>query len=203
MDAGAGVRGIDVCHYQGIIDWDLVAKTGTAFAFIKATDGTAEIDPQFQANWSGAGAAGLRRGAYHVYEPGVDPHQQAEHFLSVVQTGPGDLPAALDVETSGGEPAEIVTGIQAWLAAVEQATGRVPILHTNTSFWEGLHAVEFGRFPLWISELGVALPQVPQGWETWTFWQFSPNGSISGIETPVALNLFQGTLQAFQQAFHA
>lgn len=86
---GAGVQGIDVSHYQGTIDWGLVAEAGKVFTFIKATEGTSEVDPQFQANWSGANAAaGLLRGAYHFYQPGADPHQQAESFLSVVQPGP-------------------------------------------------------------------------------------------------------------------
>ncbi|MGH7484441.1 MAG: glycoside hydrolase family 25 protein, partial [bacterium] len=132
----ACVRGIDVSHYQGAIDWNQVAQTGMAFAFIKATEGTADVDPQFQANWSGANAAGLLRGAYHFYQPGADPHQQAVSFLSVVEPGPGDLPPALDVETSG-DPNEIIAGIQVWLATVEQATGTAPILYTNPSFWAG------------------------------------------------------------------
>ena len=197
---GAGVQGIDVSHYQGTIDWGLVAEAGKVFTFIKATEGTSEVDPQFQANWSGANAAaGLLRGAYHFYQPGADPHQQAESFLSVVQPGPGDLPPALDVETAG-EPSEIIAGIQVWLAAVEQATGRAPILYTNPSFWAGLGAgaSSFGRFPLWIAEYGVTAPRVPEGWPTWTFWQFSESGSVSGIEGPVDIDVYQGTLQDLQ-----
>lgn len=201
MDAGlgaAGVRGIDVSHYQGTIDWGLVAKAGIAFAFIKATDGASKVDPQFQANWSGAKAAGLLCGAYHFYEPGADPHQQAESFLSVVQTGPGDLPPVLDVEMQG-DASEIISGLQVWLDAVEQATGRVPILYTNPSFWAKLGASGFGRFPLWIAEYGVTAPKVPAGWSSWTFWQYSQSGSVPGIQGSVDLDLFQGTLQDLQQ----
>src|SRR5689334_1580650 len=97
MGTGASpeVQGIDVSHYQGVIDWNQVAEAGTAFVFIKATEGTSYVDPQFQDNWSGAKAAGLLRGAYHFFQPGEDPQQQAEYFLSVVQTVPGDLPPVL------------------------------------------------------------------------------------------------------------
>ena len=195
-----GVQGIDVSHYQGAVNWNQVAQTGMAFAFIKATEGISEVDPQFQANWSGAHAAGLLRGAYHFYDPGADPHQQAESFLSVVRPGAGALPPALDVETSG-EPSEILAGIQVWLTAVEQATGRAPVLYTNPSFWAGLGtgASGFGRFPLWIAEYGVTAPKVPEGWTTWTFWQFSESGSVPGIQGPVDLDLFQGTLPALRQ----
>jgi lysozyme len=195
----AGVQGIDVSHYQRAIDWGLVAKAGLAFAFIKATEGTSDVDPQFQANWSGANAAGLLRGAYHFYQPGADPHQQAAAFLSVVRPGPGDLPPALDVETTG-DTREIIAGIQVWLAAVEQASGKAPILYTNPSFWARLGASGFGRFPLWIANYGVASPTVPEGWPTWTFWQFSESGSVSGIEGPVDLDLYQGTFQDLSQS---
>ncbi|HEV7504804.1 MAG TPA: glycoside hydrolase family 25 protein [Thermoanaerobaculia bacterium] len=191
-------QGIDVSHYQGTIDWRQVADTGKRFAFIKATEGTSETDPQFQANWRGANVAGLLRGAYHFYQPGEDPQQQAKNFLSVVQPGPGDLPPVLDVELSG-KPSEIISGIWVWLTAVEQATGKTPILYTNPSFWADLGAVGFGRFPLWIADYDVAVPTVPEGWISWSFWQFSESGSVSGVEGPVDLDIFQGTLMNLQR----
>jgi lysozyme len=205
METGLGptsVRGIDVSHYQGTIGWSSVAQAGMAFAFIKATQGTADVDPQFQANWSGAQAAGLLRGAYHFFEPGADPQQQAEWFLSVVQTEPGDLPAVLDVEASG-DPAEILSGIQTWLDAVEQATGKTPILYTNPSFWKGLGSSGFGRYPLWIAEYGVTTPKIPAGWSAWTFWQSSESSSVSGISGSVDSDLFQGTILDLQQLAQA
>ena len=151
------------------------------------------VDSQFQANWSGAQAAGLLRGAYHFYQPGADPRQQAAHFLDTVRMGPGDLPPALDVERAG-EPGALISGIQAWLAAVEQATGRTPILYTNPTFWTELRTSDFGRFPLWIAEYGAPAPTVPPGWQTWSFWQFSDAGTVLGIEGPVDLDRFHGTL---------
>jgi lysozyme len=205
MDAGtspgfANVRGLDVSHYQGTIDWDLVAQAGIAFAFIKATQGTTNFDPQFQTNWNGAHAAGVLRGAYHFYQPGDDPHQQAVSFLSAVQPEPGELPPVLDVELPG-ESSEIISGIEVWLATVEQAIGKIPILYTSPGFWSELGVSSFGRFPLWVAEYGVTSPKIPEGWSTWAFWQDSENGSVPGIDTPVDLDLFQGTLQELQQEF--
>src|SRR5437867_1330928 len=63
----SGLRGIDVSHYQGAINWDDVASGGISFAYIKATEGTNFVDPLFAQNWAGAEAAGLRRGAYHFF----------------------------------------------------------------------------------------------------------------------------------------
>ncbi|WP_261382842.1 GH25 family lysozyme, partial [Bacillus licheniformis] len=35
-----GIKGIDVSHWQGNINWKKVAGDGIKFAFIKATEGT-------------------------------------------------------------------------------------------------------------------------------------------------------------------
>jgi lysozyme len=198
--ASTEVQGIDVSHYQGVIDWSQVAEAGTAFVFIKATEGTSYAAPQFQDNWSGAKAAGLLRGAYHFFQPGEDPQQQAEYFLSVVQTVPGDLPPVLDVEISG-EASEIIEGAQTWLAAVEKATGKAPILYTSPAFWDdlGVSPAGFDRYSLWVAEYGVTAPKIPEGWTAWTFWQFSESGEVAGVEGSVDLDLFQGTLLELQQ----
>lgn len=200
------VHGLDVSHYQGTVSWAGVIQNGYRFAFVKATEGVSSTDPQFSTNWTGAKAAGLVRGAYHFYEPGSDPQQQAEHFLDTVwpeggQPLPGDLPPVLDVETTGGQSAEeIVQGIQTWLSLVQQRTLRIPILYTSHGFWDSLGTSQFGGHPLWVAEYGVAAPSpLPAGWQQWRFWQFSQTGRIEGISGDVDLDVFQGTLQQLQQ----
>src|SRR6202042_3382786 len=75
--AGA-ITGPDVSASQGAIDWNAVAAAGHGFAFIRATSGVSTVDPQFESNWQGAGAAGLRRGAYHVAAPQPDTDPRGE-----------------------------------------------------------------------------------------------------------------------------
>ena len=38
------VKGIDVSHYQGNIDWDMIKDQGIQFAYIKATEGSTYTD---------------------------------------------------------------------------------------------------------------------------------------------------------------
>lgn len=190
------IRGIDVSKYQGTIDWSQVATAGLSFVFIKASQGITEVDPELAANWSGAQTAGLLRGAYHFYQPGDDPTQQAEHFLATAPLDAGDLPPVLDIETAGSlSPAEIVQGVATWLDVVQQATGRTPILYTSPGFWKTLDATQFGGYPLWVAEYGVSSPIVPAGWSRWTFWQYSESGTVAGIQGAVDLDLFQGSLE--------
>ena len=62
------VHGVDVSHHQGRIDWAMVAREpGQRFAYLKATQGRAHVDPEFARNWRGARAAGLKVGAYHYF----------------------------------------------------------------------------------------------------------------------------------------
>jgi len=190
------VQGIDVSNHQGTVDWNAVRQAGKIFAFMKATDGITYTDPEFATNWSGARAANLLRGAYHFYETNDDPTAQAQNFLSAVQLEPGDLPPVVDIErTKSGESAsQIVKDLQTWLDVVEQATGLVPIIYTSNGYWNSLGTSAFGRYPVWIAEYGVDSPTVPAGWTSWTFWQSSESGTVSGISGSVDLDVFQGTL---------
>src|SRR5271163_318172 len=91
--------GIDVSHFQRVVDWAGVAASGIQFCFIKATEGAANVDPRFLQNWRGAGTAGLMRGAYHFFHPSVPAATQASSFVrTVVRLEPSDLPPVLDLE---------------------------------------------------------------------------------------------------------
>lgn len=196
MNVAGHLQGIDVSHYQGQVDWSAVAAAGIAFAFAKATDGITYTDPDFQANWQGMRAAGLARGAYHFYETGDDPVAQAGHFVATVGAlDAGDLPPVVDIESSNGdyEGRGVAANLQVWLNAVEQALGRTPMIYTNLSFWNNDVSADFGRYPLWIAEYGVAAPTLPTGWNAWTFWQYSQQGSVGGVAGEVDQDVYAGT----------
>ncbi|MGZ4971502.1 MAG: glycoside hydrolase family 25 protein, partial [Limisphaerales bacterium] len=73
--------GIDVSSYQGSINWTSVHGDGVAFAFARATEGTASVDSDFSANNSHGKSAGLQMGAYHFAYPAEGcPSVQASHF---------------------------------------------------------------------------------------------------------------------------
>lgn len=198
--ADGQIHGIDVSHYQGTVSWQQVAGAGMAYAFVKATQGVSSVDSQFSVNWPGVKAAGLLRGAYHFYQPGDDPQQQAEHFLSVVSPGPGDLLPVLDIETMGSQTAsEVVQGIETWLGTVQSAIGRAPIVYTAPGFWNNLGTQQFGLYPLWVAEYGVSAPKLPAGWTTWDFWQYSETGTVAGVSGSVDLDVFQGGPEVLRQ----
>ena len=185
-------RGIDVSHYQGNIQWPSVADSDVAFCFIKATEGTAYVDPMFQANWSGSSAAGLYRGAYHFGRPGSDPIAQAQLFYNTVSAdgtlGPGDLPPALDLETLDGQsPADVLQWTLAFLARADELFGRRTILYTDPGFWQSLQNLPgcqvLASRPLWLAAYS-AVPHTPPPWSSWTFWQYSDGSANGGSAVP-------------------
>ena len=192
------LQGIDVSHYQGSIDWQQVVQAGIQFVFVKATQGITYVDPQFQTNWQGAKAAGLPRGAYHFFEPDDDPGLQFQNFLAALGDDPGELPPVLDVEAHG-DAAQILAGVQTWIALAEAALGRQVILYTSPGYWKNLGAPGLPGQPLWIAEYGVSAPKVPDGWTDWTLWQHSQSGTVAGIQGAVDLDRFQGTLEELRQ----
>ena len=102
------VKGVDISHYDGTIDWTQVKAAGISFAFAKATEGTSYVDPTFATNWAGMKAAGIVRGAYHFFDPAVDATSQVTYCLATVGTlEAGDLPIVLDFEQLNGVAARV------------------------------------------------------------------------------------------------
>jgi len=189
------VAGIDVSDYQGAVDWPAVAAAGVRFAIAKATEDADFTAETFARNWAGIRAAGLVRGAYHFFRPLVDAQAQAEHFLATVASGPRDLPPTLDVEVRDGVDAPtFVRGMLQWLDAVRAATGRAAMIYASQSFLEELGGPrEISNHPLWIVDYERRPPIAPRGWRTYTLWQYTSTGSVTGIAGPVDLDVFNGS----------
>ena len=193
------VQGIDVSEFQGSINWGAVKSSGHDFAFIRVSDGTYQ-DPNFDSNWAGAKAAGVIRGAYQFFRASDDPITIADQFLARMGTlGDGDLPPTLDVEVTDGQSATTLrTNMEAWLAHVEQKTGRVPFIYVSPGFWPNLGSPDESHYRLWVANWQVTCPNTPTGWSTWQMWQKADTGSVSGISGAVDLDEFDGTLQQLQ-----
>jgi lysozyme len=204
------VPGIDVSYWDSGIDWPKVRATGQRFMFAKATEGDFYADPTFAANWSGAKAAGLLRGAYHFFRCNVDPKKQATKFIEYVKSvkDNGELPPVLDLETPDGQTKEkIVARAKTWLDLVEAAFGKKPIIYSGQYFLQDYLSEAGGGppawakdYPLWLAQypnnyVEGSQPYLPRGWFKWTFWQYSEKGSVNGINANVDLNLFNGSLE--------
>ena len=196
--SGFSIRGIDISHHQGLINWDKLrwAKIGEepiAFVFMKATEGVSLVDHRFAFNFHQAKEVGLIRGAYHFFVPGVPAQAQAEHYLRQAQLEHGDLPPVLDIETIGKlSPEELRREALVWLRAVEQHYKVVPILYTNYKFKRNyLNTKDFDKYPYWIAHYYVKTLHYDGPWK---FWQHTDKGDLPGVRGDVDLNVFNGSM---------
>jgi len=188
--SAAGLHhGIDVSSHSGVVDWNAVRDEGHSFAFIKASEGVDLPDPDFNANWTAAGDAGLVRGAYHFFVTEDDPELQARLFIETVQLDPGDLAPVVDIELIGrGTSPGLPDRLRRFLVLVEQRYGVRPIIYTSPKFWNTHFGDGFGHYPLWIAEYGVGEPTIPNGWEDWHLWQWKGDAAVDGVEKSADLS---------------
>ncbi len=168
----------------------LLVVTGTAradtggFVYLKATEGTGYVNPDFAAERDAALAAGLLVGAYHFALP--DRSSGAAQAAQLLANG-GDwtpdgrtLPATVDLEHNpygatcyGLRPAAMVAWIRDFSDAYTAATGRVPVIYTPAGWWNQCTGgnAGFGEHPLWTTGT------LPPGWTTHTF-RHTPDGDV-------------------------
>lgn len=192
------VHGVDVSHYQGMIDWGRVAADSVGdfplrFAFLKATEGGDHGDTTFLRHLAEARRAGLVCGAYHYFIPATDARRQADFFIRTVPLRKGDLPPVLDVETLGKRsPRELRAAVKVWLERVGQHYGVKPILYTSYKFkMRYLNDSLLNTYPYWIAHYYVDSVRYRGRWD---FWQHTDVGRVPGIEKEVDLNVFNGSL---------
>jgi lysozyme len=197
------IHGIDVSKYQSMIAWDevqamKVKKIQLGFAFIKATEGIGNTDPQFKRNWKKSKEAGILRGAYHFFIASKDGRMQAENFIDKVDLETGDLPPVLDVEQLNGvSSAQLKKEIKKWLEIAENHYGIKPIIYTNVDFYNRHLGSEFDDYPLWVAHYyQLEQPRINRGW---IFWQHSDVGRVNGIVSKVDFNVFNGDSLEFKR----
>jgi len=202
---GYEIHGIDVSHYQGTIDWDVLRHHGTIdncpirFVMIKATEGASKVDSKFDENFSQALEYGFTRGAYHFYSVQSAAAQQAHFFISKVKLQNGDLPPVLDVEHKPKDQSDedFKASVLEWLQIVEDHYGVKPIIYTYYKFkMRYLSDVVFDDYPYWIAHYYVDSVEY-QG--DWKFWQYTDVGKLPGIKGDVDFNIYNGSYYDLRQ----
>jgi GH25 family lysozyme M1 (1,4-beta-N-acetylmuramidase) len=187
--------GIDISHYQGLIDW---TELGTSehcinYIFIRATMGADGQDVQFKSNWKNAKENNYLRGAYHYYRPNENSVVQFENFSKMVKLDPGDFPPVLDIEEMGKYGTEnLVAGILNWLRLAEKHYGVIPIVYTGSNFYRLYLKDRIEVYPLWIA--AYSEPHKINDVD-WKFHQFSHKMRINGIDAYVDGNSFNGEME--------
>ena len=170
------MKGIDVSHYQGAIDWAKVKAAGYEFGMIKATfgwDNDAQIDPKMMANIAGCEAVGLPYGFYHYSyaESPEDAAKEAAFFLRHIAPYKPTMPVAFDFE----EPFQIggtkngvtypgyslekqLCIIEAFLGVIEKA-GYFGMIYMSAYYLQKIYnyaPARVAKFAAWVAQYASA-----------------------------------------------
>ncbi len=186
------IRGIDVSHHQGKMDWSLLFDelrydTLVQFIYCKATESDYHLDTQWEYNRKKLTELGVVHGAYHFFDGKKPPREQAAHFLKHWSHRDMDLPPMLDVETEGFSDSDLIAKMHIWLTVVQKITGFRPIIYCSNNFFENKFKHHFQNYKFWIA----AYSRQPDSLHDRRviYWQFSERGKLPGTNELVDLNV--------------
>lgn len=196
------IQGIDISHHQIHIDWDNLDKEAVQFVFIKATEGGNHKDSLFSQNWEQAKKHNIPVSGYHFFTFCKTGKEQAQNFIESVPNDSTNLPPALDLEFGGNcskenQVEDIIHEITEYINIIEQHYNKKVVLYSTNEFYKQYLTGQFSDNPIWIRDI-LKKPELPDNRE-WVFWQFANRGKLTGIDTYVDLNVFNGNKSDFEQ----
>lgn len=202
--------GVDVAKYQGIIDWEKVAKSGVDFAIVRVgyrglTTGEITEDPIAKYNMQEASKQGIKLGAYFFSTAitAEEAIEEANWVADYIRQYPITYPVAFDCERFNesnsrqyGMTREERTDVAlAFLQTIEER-GYSGMFYGSRNDMEESAQWDMERisegYKVWVAQY----PEIPYP-ETIAssysghhhMWQFSSNGVVPGISTGVDLNI--------------
>ena len=190
--------GIDVSSWQGDIDWDKVRESGIEFVIVRAgyrgsVTGAIVRDKYFDANVSGAIAAGLQVGVYFVTQA-VNEAEAVEEASAVMEMcSPYELtlPIYLDVEGSNGGRGDRIDKdtrtlvCEAFCRTLENAGQAGGVYACRYWLTNNIDASKLDRFNVWLAEYRNS--PLYNGY--YSMWQYTSKGRIDGINGNVDFDI--------------
>lgn len=199
------LKGVDVSHHNGAIDWQKVAKTGIRFAIIRACygwDNDEQIDKRFVSNAAGCEKNNIPYGFYHYSyaQTPEDAKKEAAFFLRVIKGYKPTYPVYFDFEepsqvggtkngkTYKGLPLETqLQIIEAFLGVIE-AAGYYGGLYMSASHLERLYKYSpyrVGKYATWVAHINTDKPAYSGNYG---MWQYSWKGHVDGSSAETDVN---------------
>lgn len=187
------IKGIDISHWNKVIDFKMVKDSGIDFVIIKAggSDKGFYQDRYFNDYYRLAKLSGLEVGAYYFvgphfisYEDGV---ADAQRFLRILNRRELDYPACLDLESTNPKDKISVTEASVGFLETVKKAGYHPMIYASdiSGFKERLNIDELKYYDKWVARYG----KKPQYVKDVSIWQKSSTGSVPGIIGNVDLDV--------------
>jgi GH25 family lysozyme M1 (1,4-beta-N-acetylmuramidase) len=198
--------GVDVSHYNESINFAKVKADGVDFAMIRLgyrgyEEGIIKEDPKAIEYIEGAIAAGLDVGVY-FYTQAITVNEaieEAEWVLDKIKPYELTYPVALDIEITSAENvrANNISGAlqndiaEAFCDRIKE-DGYRPMIYANKRMaYLKLDMKRLSKYDFWIAEWSDDLSdkKPPDYAYDFRIWQYSTEGTVDGINTPVDMNV--------------
>lgn len=203
----ARALGIDVSANNSSINWTTAHAAGIDFAYVKATEGATFNSSTFTSQINGATNAGVLAGAYHYarYDNGNSATTEANHFLQVAGSyiANGYLRPVVDIEQpTSMTKTQVSTWANTFANTVFNATGIKPLIYTFVSYATSYLDSTVTQWDLWMAQYpgspnaqtGAPSSTSPWAAGNWKIWQYTDQGSVSGISGIVDRDVYNGDL---------
>ncbi len=207
----SNAMGVDLSVWDTLSDINVAKASGEVrFGILRATYSTTIRDRKFLAFVQAFTGAEIPLSAYHFAVPvgtnnaslQANAKAQAKYFIDTVNQAGGfqkfAIAPMLDWEFNPNNltAPQLEVWITQWLADVEAACGRKPLIYTYPDFWRTQmnNTQQFSDYALAIADYGVSQPPNIGGWTRWTLWQFTDKANIPGFPGAVDRDEVAGSL---------
>lgn len=179
-------NGIDVSSYQGAIDFAKVKSNGITIVYIKATQGTAYINPLLKEYYQGAKLNSLKIGFYH-FLTNESPSLQARHFLNSINGLVPDCKYIIDVEGTWtiADASKVTREFADYLISKNKDVG----IYTGDYFYRDNLNSTVKNLSVWIANYGGVI-MAPK----YSGHQYTDKGNVRGITGNVDMNEFNDAI---------
>ena len=190
-------KGVDVSKWNEEINWSELASLGIDFVIIKAGSTKSGLDPKFEANYSGAKAAGLDVGAYfYTYAlTSEEARADAELCATWLQGKQFEYPVYFDLEDPSLEhlSPEFLTEMCGVFIGTMQSKGYFCGLYINRDWLEDNVLTEkvTTYFDVWYARWTLSgEPEWKDSFGSKTgLWQYTDSGRLGSHTLPFDLNV--------------
>jgi len=158
----------------------------------KTTSGIDGVDEKAEARVYLAKEAGMLIGLSHCITKDGSANEQVKHFIDTAKKlGLEDnWLLAVEYEDEKVEPDKVAD----FLEAVESKTKRAPVLFGGPVLKDKLQKIErrLIRFRLWLLQ-HEHIADFPLGWKTYFLWQYTDDGTVTGVTPPTACSDYVGS----------
>lgn len=184
---------IDLSQHNGSVDFTKVKAAGITGVILRTGYGkniANQRDKKFEEYYTGAKSAGLAVGAYH-YSYAVTPEaaeQEADFMLEIIKGKQFEYPIYFDIEEKSqvALPKSVCTAIvQAFCNKLEAAGYWAGVYSFDSFFGSNLDPSIQGRYTCWVARVEDVKPVFCR---SYSMWQYSWEGNVSGINGDVDLN---------------